>query len=134
MENAVHRITVYRKAKSWVFDEPALGLIAEPFVAGASEIITSIKRAKNIRRRTLDITFSQGYLPFPDATLVCTEKVREVEYYKDRRGVLRFYTPKDAKYTSAFYKVVGTDQTCWLCPAQLKFFNNVAQMINIKVE
>ncbi len=42
-KNAVKFIKLYKKGTTWGFDEPVLGLVFEPFVAGASEVIQDIR-------------------------------------------------------------------------------------------
>ncbi len=49
MSNEIHVIAPYRHASTWVFDDPAVGLQAEPFVSGIPEMIDVLVAAINPR-------------------------------------------------------------------------------------
>jgi len=40
--NAINVIAPYRYLDMWVFDDPRVGLVAEPFVAGADTMIDRV--------------------------------------------------------------------------------------------
>lgn len=64
-QNAIYTMRVYRHESAWVFDHYGLGLIKEPFVAGADEIFDEIAhlRAVDPSRACIDILFSDGQFP-----------------------------------------------------------------------
>jgi hypothetical protein len=107
--NALFEISLYRIGKTWFFDDKDREIIREPFVAGASEIIQKYLNKKGLgrRRKNISIIFSTTWIPNWDIHLVCTEKCGK---------------------TSAYYKDQEED-VCWLCPAQIKFFGQIADEI-----
>ena len=42
VSNQIHVIAPYRQASTWVFDDPAVGLKAEPFVSGIPKMIDAL--------------------------------------------------------------------------------------------
>ena len=42
VSNQIHVIAPYRQASTWVFDDPAVGLKAEPFVSGIPQMIDAL--------------------------------------------------------------------------------------------
>src|SRR6266550_4638693 len=74
MNNSIYVIKPYKWEGMWVFDDPNVGLVKEPFVAGADTMIDrATAQIPNAARGFLAV-FSAGY--FPDAQIVL-EWVRE---------------------------------------------------------
>lgn len=91
----------YRYYDAWVFDDPTTGLVREPFVSGADDIID--KMVANIPNAEAGFTmlFSSQY--FPGAL--------RMEWCRaDEAGVGNWY------YSADF------DMEGWLCPALFKYF------------
>jgi hypothetical protein len=44
--NAINVITPYKHHGMWVFDDPRVGLVQEPFVAGADTMIDRVARQR----------------------------------------------------------------------------------------
>lgn len=111
VKNSVFVIQVYRHPlipTMWVFDDPKTGLVAEAFVLGASELIDIYLKKNNITDPKPAIIFSKTQLPKADIILTRTslDKGRRSAWFEDEYG-----------------------NKCWLCPAQLLYFNKVPKMI-----
>ncbi len=137
-------IKIYRRGKTWLFDDTARQIKAEPFVCGASELIQKYLDKKGLSRRRKNIPVVFSTQPFADAecVLTCTEKCYPIKWEKLSNifgkhltnhfsNVVRLDYDKSKKPTSAHY-IDQEGQKCWLCPAQLKFFGQVADTIYAK--
>jgi hypothetical protein len=67
MKNSIFAIETYRHGAAWVFDDPSVGLVKEPFVAGADTLIDRICGGKD----RVTLVFSE--LRFPSAKLTLTK-------------------------------------------------------------
>src|SRR3984893_10628295 len=68
MKNSIFVIKPYKWEGMWVFDDPTVGLVKEPFVGGADTIIdVATAHLPNACQGFLAV-FSAGY--FPDAQIV----------------------------------------------------------------
>ena len=74
MKNSVFLIKPYKWKNTWVFDDPAVGLVREPFIGGADTIIDVATAHITTADRGFIAVFSAGY--FPDTQIVL-EWVRE---------------------------------------------------------
>ena len=63
MSNAIHVIAPYRWSGTWVFDDPAVGLRAEPFVSGIPEMIDRLVSGMADAQKGFRLLFSSE--PFP---------------------------------------------------------------------
>lgn len=122
--NAVNQLKVYWTGSTWAFDDPRIGLVAEPFVAGAEMIISdAIERAhgylvlKKAKETGIVITFSKTLLPHVEDEVSIT---LQEQFDKFGHGM----------YIDNFSGRVG-----WLCPATLHYFKDYPEYIyaNIKV-
>lgn len=131
-------ITVYRIRNTWFFDDISRGIVSEPFVCGASEMLQHHinKKYSKRKRKGVKIQFSTIPIPNCDIKLTVTEKCYPltISQLKTRFGDWlpnhknNVQTNYSATPTSAYY-VDQEGNKCWLCPAQLKFFGNVADEI-----
>jgi hypothetical protein len=128
--NQINVIAPYRHLGGWVFDDDAVGLSREPFVAGADVAIDKIIDQLGIKGDKIKMTFSAGQFPGYDLKL---------EYLK-----------MDVLKDGDFYGIDSTDQftkeedrlehwdndtfVLWLCPALLKYFDDAPEEIYVKVE
>jgi hypothetical protein len=96
----------------WVFDDPDVGLVREPFVAGMPEIIDYLVR--NIPDAHLGFNMLWSDRPFPGTTLVL-EREREQE-------------------GGNWYRWRETGAQGWLCPALLLYFNPAPDRLYIEVK
>lgn len=118
--NAVNYIHVFWKSGTWVFDDLAVGLVEEPFVAGADLIITDTlgrKSQLDVAKRDggARIVFSSTKFPDYDIHL-------EKDFDKSGHGVYK-----------ATHKVTGDVQKGWLCPATLHYFKDYPDNIYANV-
>ena len=114
--NAVNQIQVYWNGITWVFDDARVGLVEEPFVAGAdrfiSEAIDELHdfALDNAKKNGVLITFSSTEFPaIPwEARVVLTS-----EFKKLGEGMY----------------MTGTGESGWLCPATLHYFEDYPKEI-----
>lgn len=64
MRNSIFSIEVYKHQGLWVFDDDRVGLVKEPFVAGADTLIDSLSKGND----RIVLVFSES--PFPSQKLV----------------------------------------------------------------
>ena len=119
IDNSIYTMRVYRHESAWVFDNPSVGLIKEPFVAGADEIFDEIAhlRAVDPSRARIDILFSDGQ--FPGWQILA-------EHLGPSMG------GDDYNIISSEYETLD-DHDFWLCPALLKYFYEAPSKIFMKV-
>lgn len=131
--NAIFTINVYKDGNTWFFDDADRNIKREAFVLGASELITYL--VGNDKDKAT-ISFSESAIPHADLILTCTEKCypQTLAQMTTIGGRLLpiYEEDKNSEPESGWY-VDQHGNTCWLCPAQLKFFNKVADTIFVKV-
>tara|TARA_R110002020_G_scaffold84466_1_gene209204 strand:- start:427 stop:882 length:456 start_codon:yes stop_codon:yes gene_type:complete len=117
--NSIYTMRVYRHESAWVFDNPAVGLLKEPFVAGADEIFDEIAhvRAVDPSRARIDILFSDAQ--FPGWQILA-------EHLGPSMG------GDDYQVISSEFETLDTHEF-WLCPALLKYFADAPDKIFMKV-
>lgn len=97
MNNSIMTIRTYRHNGGWVFDDDAVGLVKEPFVAGADTAIERLADGVD----AVNLTFSA--IPFPGHKLVL-DKV------------------KGGPTTGTDYHCKELNLDMWLCPALNLYF------------
>ena len=112
MANALMVIAPYWYQGTWVFDDEAVGLNKEPFVAGVPEMIDNLVKAIPNARSGFRLIFSLG--PFP--------------------GYQRELTWVREEYDGNWYKIEGQQMEGWLCPALLRYFDKAPQILCVKAE
>ncbi len=106
-KNSIRVIETYRTSTgSWVFDDDEVGLVREPFVAGADTLIETISGGKP----RVSLTFSDK--PFPTAKLTL-DKV------------------KGGPATGTDYHCREMDAALWLCPALNLYFPKSPKVIYV---
>jgi hypothetical protein len=115
MNNSIMVIRPYKYLGTWVFDDPDVGLVREPFVAGVPEILDKLLQSKGILRiadrNGFRLTFSAVAFPGFDA---------RAHWVRAEAG-------------GNWYKVVGVSKEGWLCPAMFKYFQEVPKELFIEV-
>jgi hypothetical protein len=101
MANSLMVIQPYHSYGMWVFDDPAVGLVREPFVAGVPEIIDAAVRDIPDAAKGFNLIFSAS--PFPGHQV-------ELEWLREEHG-------------GNWYRWTATGQEGWLCPALFKYFD-----------
>lgn len=135
-------ISAYRQGNTWLFDDKQRGIVAEPFVSGASELIQKYLDRKGITA-TQDVPLVFSLQPFPNAevTLTVTEKnyplkvvgFHTVQSYRAGEIQIPSYEEDRSQPATSAWYVDQEGEECWLCPAQIKFFGQVADVIYAKI-
>jgi len=110
--NSLFVIAPYKYEGMWVFDDPAVGLSKEPFIAGIDTMIDKVVASIPDADKGFRAIFSAAQFPGSRFELKwrCAESGGNW-YYSDQ------------------FKMEG-----WLCPALLKYFPSAPQEIYVKVE
>lgn len=110
--NSLMVIAPYKHHGTWVFDDPAVGLDKEPFIAGIDTMIDQMTAKIPNAERGFRAVFSASAFPG------YTEKL---EWRRQESGGNWYY--------SAHYKMEG-----WLCPALFKYFATAPREIYVRAE
>jgi hypothetical protein len=110
--NAINVIAPYRYLDMWVFDDPRVGLTAEPFVGGADTMIDQVTADIHNAGDGFVMVFSST--PFPGHQF-------RLEWRREERGGNVYY--------SAELEAEG-----WLCPALFRYFDNAPAEIYVQVK
>ena len=114
MPNQILVIAPYwlEQAQTWVFDDPAVGLVQEPFVAGIPEMINELVRDIPDARRGFRLLFSAS--PFPG--------------YQQKAVRVR---PEAGGW---WYRTEEPAAEGWLCPALFRYFDQAPEELYVKAE
>jgi hypothetical protein len=110
--NAIHVIAPYKHLGMWVFDDPRVGLVQEPFVAGADTMIDRVVADIPDAARGFTLIFS--VTPFPG------HQVR-LDWLREGDGGNWYYAEQ-----------LGMEG--WLCPALFRYFAEAPKQIYIQVK
>jgi hypothetical protein len=110
--NALLVIAPYKYQGAWVFDDPAVGLSREPFIAGIDTMIDKAVADIPNAEKGFRAIFSAS--PFPGANW-------KLECRREESGGNWYYSDR--------FKMEG-----WLCPALLKYFPTAPREIYVKIE
>lgn len=117
-QNAINVIKPYRWNGMWVFDDERVGLIKEPFVAGADTMIDQAIAMKKIRNADQGFVLVFSEHPFPDADI-------EVNWMREEMGgdVYEWTFEED-----------GAPRTMegWLCPALKLYYEEAPQKLYLQ--
>ncbi len=109
--NSIQAIHPYFDNGLWVFDDDAVGLVKEPFVAGADLILDRIAEQVPDAHNGFTLIFSE--LAFP-GHMVSLDWMHE-------------------EFGGNVYHCKELDMVGWLCPALLKYFNEAPKQIYAEV-
>lgn len=98
--NSIGVIAPYKYEGMWVFDDPAVGLVREPFVAGIDTMIDKLVESLPDAEKGFRLIFSAT--PFPGHTV-------RLQWRREESGGNWYYSPQ-------------FDMEGWLCPALFKYF------------
>lgn len=112
MSNAIRIIAPYRYNETWVFDDPAVDLEREPFVAGVPEMIDTLLEDVVPGADRFRLLFSDR--PFPGF---------QWELEHDREEV-----------DGNWYRLADPPMEGWLCPALFKYFDEAPPRLYVKAE
>lgn len=109
--NTINVIKPYKYFGSWVFDDPAVGLVREPFVSGADRMIDlAVADIPNADEGFL-LTFSARQFPDAEIVLAWTREESGGNWYSwEEKGVQG-----------------------WLCPALGLYFSEAPKKLYVKV-
>jgi hypothetical protein len=110
--NSIMLLMPYRAAGTWVFDDPAVGLRREPFVAGIPELIDEMVKDIPEADKGFRLLFSTQ--PFPGHT---------------QKLIWRRGDKTGNWYYSEQYQKEG-----WLCPGLFKYYKEAPKEIYVKAE
>jgi hypothetical protein len=110
--NPVMAIQPYRHAGTWVFDDPAVGLSREPFVAGTPEMIDILVQDILDASAGFRLLFSAS--PFPGYDV-------KLEWWR-------------SEYEGNWYYAAQYAREGWLCPALFKYFAQAPRELYVKSE
>ena len=99
--NSIRIIVPYKFEGMWVFDDPAVNLVREPFVAGIDQIIDRLVTSIPGAEQGFRLLFSATPFPGHHAGL---------EWRREESGGNWYYCPQ-------------FDMEGWLCPALFKYFD-----------
>lgn len=113
--NSIMVIEPYYACNTWVFDDPRAGLVREPFVSGAPEIISdALARAGiSFERARGGFTLTFSAVPFPGHQLQLRKAF-------------------DVSGGASYDTVVPPGEPSlrgWLCPALFKYFDRAPDLI-----
>lgn len=100
MANSIIVIHPYKYEGVWVFDDQHVGLVQEPFVSGADDIIEKMVSELENADKGFSLFFAP--FPFPGHQL-------KLEWRREEAGGNWYYSKK-------------LDMEGWLCPALFKYF------------
>ena len=110
--NSILVIHPYKWMGQWVFDDPQVDLLREPFVAGADVILD--RMVEGIPNAEAGVTVLFSAQPFPGAQLELVWRREEASgnwYYSETMGL-----------------------EGWLCPALFKYFDRAPERIFVQVK
>lgn len=110
--NTINLIAPYRHLGTWVFDDPRVGLIQEPFVSGADVFIDRAVANIPDARRGFVLLFSGS--PFPGHEF-------RLEWRRADADGNWYYSPD--------FGLEG-----WLCPALLRYFEQAPREIYVQTK
>jgi hypothetical protein len=110
-KNSLFAIVPYKFDGRWVFDDPNVGLVKEPFISGADRILDVLTTAMPDAYKGFQLQFSSR--PFPGYTA-------------------RFIWSR-SEYGGNWYFWPEKEMEGWLCPALFKYFKQVPSNLYVKV-
>lgn len=105
--NSIMAIHPYKSDGLWVFDDASVGLVREPFVAGADEMIDLLVAGIPNADQGFTLLFSAQ--PFPGYQA-------EFEWRREEFGGNWYYSARH-------------DHEGWLCPALFKYFDHAPKRL-----
>lgn len=110
--NSIMVIHPYKRDGVWAFDDPAVGLVREPFVAGADDVIERMVESLPGAEDGFTLVFSGG--PFPGYQAA-------FEWRRGDMGGNWYYSPQ--------HEMEG-----WLCPALFKYFDRAPERLYVQAK
>ena len=125
--NAILELQPYWTGTTWAFDDHRVGLIEEPFVLGADQMITEVLKAKRANmdsvKQGFRMQFSSNRFPQSDIT---------IQFVREEAGGA-WYTVCDSTHES-MQLLVDSKFQGWLCPAMYHYFASAPAHIYMRAE
>lgn len=106
-QNSLYIIQPYKYLGFWVFDDEKVGLVQEPFISGADDIIERLVANIEGADKGFILLFSENIFPGYNA---------KFEWQRAENG-------------GNWYVVKDIDMEGWLCPALFKYFEKAPATI-----
>lgn len=110
--NTLGVIAPYKYEGMWVFDDPSVGLVREPFVSGIDIMINKMVDSIPNAEAGFRLIFSRT--PFPGYTI-------KLEWRREEYGGNWYFSPQ-----------IGIEG--WLCPALFKYFDSTPLELYARAE
>lgn len=110
--NSLQVLRPYKDQGSWVFDDPRVGLVREPFVFGIDEMIERMVATIPNAGKGFRLLFA--IRPFPG-------HAAKLEWRREEAGGNWYFSPT--------FDIEG-----WLCPALFKYFETAPKELYAKAE
>ncbi|SIO56167.1 hypothetical protein SAMN05444166_5194 [Singulisphaera sp. GP187] len=110
--NSIMVITPYWFNGTWVFDDPAVGLKREPFVAGVPEMIDVLAKDIPDAKEGFRLLFSANRFPGTQKTLTWIRG--------DSLG--------------NYYRLDDPPMEGWICPAMFKYYKTPPKALHVRAE
>ena len=110
--NAINVIAPYKWHGMWVFDDPRVGLVQEPFVAGADTMIDRVVADIPDAEHGFTLIFSTT--PFPGYQY-------RLDWRREEGGGNWYYSEQ-------------LDLEGWLCPALLRYFSEAPKELYVQTK
>ncbi|WP_206107726.1 DUF6717 family protein [Paludisphaera rhizosphaerae] len=110
--NAIMVVAPYWYNGTWVFDDPAVGLRREPFVAGIPEMIDVLVKDVDDAKNGFRLLFSGR--PFP--------------------GHQKKLTWLRGSSEGNYYKLDDPPMEGWICPAMFRYYKTPPEALYVKAE
>lgn len=110
--NSIMVIAPYDYNGTWVFDDPRVGLVREPFVAGVPEMIDLLVADVPNAKQGFRLLFSAQ--PFPG--------------YQKRLAWQR------GDHQGNYYRLDDPPMEGWICPALFKYYDSPPQELYVRAE
>ena len=111
-QNSIMVIVPYWYQGTWVFDDPTVGLVREPFVSGIPEMINLLVKDIPGARDGFRLTFSAS--PFPGYQ-------QKFEWVREEFG-------------GNYYRMQAPEMEGWLCPALFHYFDHAPKTLYARAD
>jgi hypothetical protein len=110
--NEINIIAPYKHHGMWVFDDPRVGLVQEPFIAGADTWIDRVVAEIPDADRGFTLTFSSSAFPGHRYRL---------DWRRTESGGNWYHSPE-------------LDMDGWLCPALFRYFSKAPKHLYVQIK
>lgn len=115
----------------WMFDDPAVGLKRELFIAGIDKILDMMTEEIPNAEDGFRLVFSADPFPGFNTSLKWIEK-DTTAWIPKTKAFARVFIPFKSRGDWYLHEETGVEG--WLCPALLKYFDEAPKTIYVKLE